>query len=449
MGKRSDDFDIAIAGGGPAGCAASIGLARLGYRVALINRPRRQQAFEGFSQRTLEGLKAAGCTRALTVIGAEVRRQTSWAGVAAEANTEFLVARDAFDAALIADASETGVAVIAGRVDKVSGDAGQWQLHGTDMRSQKLTVKATFFVEARGRAAPATGTRRGPPTTALCRLWTVPNSAPAMTAVAPFRGGWAWFAASGDSQAILQLMVGSDRGRLPSRDLLTEHYMTLLQTIAECSDWLAGAQATSRTFARGATPIAASPVLGGNWLRVGDAAFAIDPLSGHGVFVALGGALAAVPVINTLIRRPDDAAAAYRLYTERAEEEFLRCCRIGRDFYRQERRWPQSPFWRNRWDWPDDKPAHDAPFSAPPKIASLPVIEDGFICERAVIVTPDHPRGVWQVAGVPLVDLLRLIEANGPAAPEVLRQTAAQALDRSPEAIGAALGWLHTRRLIG
>ena len=70
-------------------------------------------------------------------------------------------------------------------------------------------------------------------------------------------------------------------------------------------------------------------------IRIGDAALALDPLSGHGVFEALASATAAVPVVTTLLRRPADAALARAFYEERVERGFLRFARTARDFYRR------------------------------------------------------------------------------------------------------------------
>ena len=114
-------------------------------------------------------------------------------------------------------------------------------------------------------------------------------------------------------------MVASGRGRLPPRRALTAYYTALLGTVREAPEWLAEARPLAAAVAREATPMAATPVLAETWLRVGDAALAVDPLSGHSIFVAIGGALAAAPVINTLLRRPEDGAPARRLYSERAK----------------------------------------------------------------------------------------------------------------------------------
>ena len=92
---------------------------------------------------------------------------------------------------------------------------------------------------------------------------------------------------------------------------------------------------------------------------------------------------------------------------------------------------------------------HTPPFSAPPSVAETPVIEDGFVTLRETIVTPDHPRGVWQVDGVELVALLELVEEAAPASRVRLRVLAAERTGYVPEAVDGALGWLHHRGMIG
>ncbi len=60
---------VVVAGGGVAGCVSAMGLKKLGYEVILIHRPRSFEAYEGFSQRTVEALQRSGCNHALKTIG--------------------------------------------------------------------------------------------------------------------------------------------------------------------------------------------------------------------------------------------------------------------------------------------------------------------------------------------------------------------------------------------
>ncbi|MGI9305372.1 MAG: flavin-dependent monooxygenase QhpG, partial [Gammaproteobacteria bacterium] len=170
---------------------------------------------------------------------------------------------------------------------------------------------------------------------------------------------------------------------------------------------------------------------------------AIDPLSGHGMFEAIGSALAAAPVVNTLIKRPQDATPARQYFQERAEQSFLRHCRVGRDFYTQERRWSTRPFWRERQQWPDDKPAHLPPLDSPPRIEQRPVIENDFIVLKEVVVTAHHPRGVWQVAGIPLIPLQRFLQSRTASI-----ELAARHFEQAPENAATAAEWLRFRGLL-
>ena len=90
-------------------------------------------------------------------------------------------------------------------------------------------------------------------------------------------------------------------------------------------------------------------------------------------------------------------------------------------------------------------PVHAAPLSAPAKVAECPVIENGFIARRPVIVTPDHPWGVRQVDGVDLVSLLeRLNQLDGPPDTGALAE---HTLAR-PEQVETAIAWLRYRQLL-
>ena len=127
---------------------------------------------------------------------------------------------------------------------------------------------------------------------------------------------------------------------------------------------------------------------------------------------------------------------------------FERFARIGRDFYALEHRFADRNFWRERRLWPDDQPAHAPASAGPPAIATKPVIEDGFITARPVLVTPDQPRGIWQVDGVPIVALLEWYRREAGALADPIPAAAARFAAAEAQ-IGTALEWLRYRRLIG
>ena len=438
--------DIVVLGGGIAGCVAARGFAGAGKAVALLTSCRRHRAYEGLSPRAAEGLRAAGCEAALAAVGPWVARTSHWNGETRQVNGETLIERRRFDAALLDDARAGGVNVLIGRIEATAESADGWRVSLRCDDGARLAIDAGFLVEARGRRAPGGGGRRhGPPAVALVGFWKRPPAAPALTAVAAFADGWAWLAAPGDDSAALQVVVAGDS--LPGRADLERFYGRCVDRVTEAAPWLAGAERDGAVLARNADVLLAREALGERWIRIGDAAFAVDPLSGHGQFAAVSTALNAVAVVATVCERPADAALAKRFYRERVETAFLTQGRVGRDFYRLEQRWVERPFWSARRAWPDDAPAHPRPAAEPPRIARRPVIADGYVVEREVVVTADHARGVWQVAGVALAPLMRFLDGGWRTAGELVPAAAAH-LECPPAAVETALGWLVHRGLL-
>jgi flavin-dependent dehydrogenase len=430
---RTDRADVLVAGGGPAGCAAALGLARAGFEVVLVTAPRRPAVVEGLSERVVQFLERAGCERTRASLGPSVRREASWSGRTTSANVEWVVDRATFDRALLEDVYAAGIRVSIAGLRGLRCVDGSWHA-----QAETHAYRANFLVEARGRRAP--GRRRhGPAAIALAQTWS--GLAPrACTAVAPFKRGFAWFATPGHGRGSLQVVVAPPDEPIERQAPLA----ALLTSVPSARAWLDGGNPCSPVAVRHAGTSRALAAIEPSRIRTGDAVLALDPLSGHGVFEALASATAAVPVVTTLLRRSADAALARAFYEERVEQAFLRFARTARDFYRLEERWQEAPFWQARRGWPDDLPAHPSPSAGAPQIQTKPVIEDGFVVAREVIVTADHPRGVFMVDGVPLVPLLRAVQAGEIGSIEA----ASRCFDRAPRQVETALAWLRYRGLL-
>ncbi|PUA41795.1 FAD-dependent oxidoreductase [Pseudomonas protegens] len=429
---------ILILGAGPAGAAVALGLRRLGYPVTLVSDWRRFAALEGVSLRVLEALRGAGLEQALAQALQASQRRVAWNGEEHAQNIEYLLDRPAFDRGLREALREAGVQLVEGRVLGVqSGEAG----HRVQVQGQAELV-GEFLVEARGRQAPVLGKTlrhgdgqalRGAPTLSLLNRWQGPGGS-AASAVYSLEDGWAWMARREDGQCYWQLTLDVASAGLPGKAQLLAYCRQRRQASALAREFFAGGEERQlHLHARSSTAILSPQVCGANWLRVGDAAMAVDPLSGNGIFQSLSSALQAPAVINTLLQRPQRAALAQRFHGQRVEQLFLRFARIGRDFYAAEQRWPEQPFWQARRCWPDPQPAHAAADFAALRIERAPVLRDGLVDEADVVITPDQPLGIWHVQGVELAPLLRRLQ----------QQPAAQALaDLGPEQGRGVRGWL-------
>lgn len=404
---------IVVLGAGPAGAATAIGLRRLGYPVTVVSDWRRFAAVEGVSQRVLEGLRHAGLGGALSEAAMPATRQVRWNGEHLQMNQEFLLDRQRFDRALRADLARAGVTLVEGRIREVARAEG----HQVRLDDGQM-LQAEFLVEARGRQAPLAADRmRGPETISLLNVWHDAPGAPA-SAVESLDDGWSWMARLADGRCYWQITL--DAQGVPTKAALPEYCATRRRDSALVAE-LFGAQAMepAQVHARSSTAILAGECVGDDWIRVGDAATAVDPLSGNGIFQSLSSALQAPVVINTLLRRPERAALARQFHQQRVEQLFMRFARIGRDFYGQEQTRAGLPFWARRRGWPDAQPLHLAADWQSVQVARRPVLRDGFMDEAEVVVTADQPLGVWHLQGVELAPVVRALLA-GQALDEVM-----------------------------
>lgn len=429
----ADTPAIVVLGAGPAGAATALGLAALGYDVSVVHAPATRALRESFSARVVAALRALGVEEALEAIDAPCVRRVAWAGELRELPGEALALRGAFDRGLARALARHGVRLAESAVAHVEERAGGARVQ----LAEGERIEAQFLVEARGRAAPASGERtRGPATTCVVQAWRVPERAPQL-AVVSLPAGWAWLADDGRGALTTQLAL--DAREAATRAGLAAQLAEALRANIVCAELLAGASPVGDAFARGASAQLDGALASERSLRVGDAALAVDPLSGNGVFQALSTALVAPAVINTLLRRPERAQLAREFYVARAREVFLRFARVSRDFYAAGAAHHGGAFWQTRAAWPDAEPAE--PAGGALALALRPVVCDGFIEEREVAVSAARPLGTWRVGDIelaPLVRALRLDPARAPALVAELPETA-----RTPVA-----SWLRAHGLL-
>lgn len=397
--------DIVVLGAGPAGAAVALGLKRLGHAVQVVSEWRRFAAVEGVSQRVLDGLRQAGLNRALACAAAPSPRRVLWNGDGQSINQECLLDRPQFDAAIREDLRDAGIDLLEARVQRVESDAGGHLIH----LDAGEPLRADFLVEARGRQAPLAGGRlRGPETLSLLNQWQEEPGHPG-SAVESLTDGWAWMARLQDGRCYWQITL--DARDLPPKEQLPA-YCTQRRSQSALVRELFGDAALqpASLHARSSTAILFHEASVPNWLRVGDAAMAVDPLSGNGIFQSLSSALQAPAVINTMLQRPERAELARRFHQRRVEHLFLRFARTGRDFYALEQRWPEQPFWRDRRTWPDAEPMHAAADFSQVRVERAPVIHGDLIEEAPVVITADQPLGIWHLQGIELAPIVAAIQ---------------------------------------
>lgn len=398
------EFDILVLGSGPAGVVSALGLARLGYRVGVIGQERPFNALEGLSDRAVDGLRRAGCRHALASLPAPSPRRVVWNGQASAANHETLAFRPDLDRALGRDLEAAGIPYIAARAGQVTENADGC-IVPVDGSGLPPCLNAPFVVEARGRMAPVSRQRhQGPATVALLNYGGgKPGFSGAMVQSLPY--GWAWLGRHPDGHCCAQVTV--DAAMAPPRSELADFIRIALEQL-QLPDWSIWGD-TCHQVARGATLCHNLEPVSARRLWVGDAALAGDPLSGNGIYLALSTALVAPAVVNTLLQGDGEARSlARRFYRERVAQAHRQFALASQGFYGSEQGWVSADFWRRR----REIPVPQATFSGQPRVEERPVLEGQRIVPRRVLLSADHPLGIWHVDGVEVAPLLARLEAG-------------------------------------
>ena len=338
--ESRDLFDVAIAGGGPAGAITALCLARRGKRVALFEATKFQGDRFGETLppeinpvlrelEILESFLRLGPLEAPGII-------SSW-GDNSPLEQDFLtnahgcgwhVDRNRFDAMLCRQATDAGVTLFEGFRATPVLQCGVWRLGA---------VSATFLVDASGR----NGMRLQ-----ADHAWQVDDTLLAVTA-----------RAEPDSRADLRTIIETTASGwwysspIPGNQLVAmfftsplvyrEQGVELGQQLEVAPLTAARLEGTRIVSTRVVfAPSASRTVISGeSWLAVGDSASCYDPLAGRGIFKAFRHGMAAAEAV---------VSGNTEAYQARVCHEFSEYSRQRREFYASERRWPNSPFWAAR-----------------------------------------------------------------------------------------------------
>lgn len=349
--------DVAIVGAGPAGCATAMALRQHGHRCLLLERggdapTRVGETLPPAAYRPLAALGVWDDFVASTPLPSVAIRSV-W-GRSEPQEREFIydpygtgwhLDRARFDAMLREQAKKAG-AVLRQPAQLHSAELdrhGIWAL-----RIAGDVLSARFVVDASGRAA-SFARRQGALRTASDRLIGVvaryrlrtPQRVEAgVMLLEAAQHGWWYGARLPDAQLVISYMT--DPELIPRGVREFESVLSQTEQVARVAE--------GHVLDRPPHPVPAEtaclwPVCGNGWLAVGDAAASYDPLSGQGIFKALSeGRLAADAISANLA----GDAAALKNYGAKVCADFKRALALRSAYYAQERRWPESIFWRRR-----------------------------------------------------------------------------------------------------
>jgi flavin-dependent dehydrogenase len=338
--------DVAIVGGGLAGCALAVALARAGIEVVVLERQPawRWRAGGVFSSPvTMAALRRVGMSDAALAHVARpipaMRLETPGGAVArltygTEAGGPPAVGfdRSALDPALEALAREAGAAVRRGvtvetvDLDDVGPVLGTRSPEGTGTLRCRLVVGADGAHSVVARAAGVARPSRLPERVGLSYHLADPRSdAPTDARLRVFEGGYIGIAPVPGRRVNIGIVLGSAwRDRLVRDGALATADRIVAAVPATAEDpgtWRDGERCD---------PVAGAAPLGGRvtrragpgWWLVGDAVGFLDPFTGEGLHRALVSTELAAAAIRAALDRPGGAAGAASAYDRAMQRRF-------------------------------------------------------------------------------------------------------------------------------
>ncbi len=360
-------YDVAVAGGGPAGAAAALTLRRAGLRVLLAN------AAEDGEFRVGEGLPPTGrvLLRELGVLdeviaaghlpsygtqalwGAEDLRYDDFIFQVQGAGLQ--LDRRKFDAGLRQAARAAGVEVAEGCLRLEPPPAPRAEAaHLLWLRSrERRWIECDWLIDASGRSsvlARCLGAKRRRHDALVAftlRLHSAAaTDAQTSTLVEAVSDGWWYSVLLPSRERLVAFLCDPDpesSRKLRRTEALWDKLRDTRHLAGLCRAH--GYAPLGRPRGSDASSGGLDRACGERWLAVGDAAIAFDPLSSKGIanalYTGLRGARAVIDALG------GDRAAPAR-YAAHVQQIF----RVYREqlasFYALERRWPHATFWRRR-----------------------------------------------------------------------------------------------------
>jgi flavin-dependent dehydrogenase len=355
--------DVCVIGGGPAGAAAALTLARYSKHSVLLIEASRYE-----SMRVGETV-SAGIVPLLSYLGAEsvlaeavtvpsygtagawgseqlVRRDFIWTGRGQGLHLD----RNRFDQALAACLSGFGNPPRLGtQVRDVTRQDDGWSVFleasdGSEHVAARIIVDATGRQSRIARRLKAERLVTDRLVGLVCHLDLPEGPAEQTTLVETVPEGWWYTATLPLGKAVAALMTDADLLRGLG--------------ISTAADFQAALSATRHVAARldGALPLSdprafpaethmLRPPCGQGWIAAGDAACAFDPLASLGIGYALTSGIQAARIAEQWLRGEDGLAQAYSADIARHADVYSA---QSREMYQAERRWPDAPFWQRR-----------------------------------------------------------------------------------------------------
>jgi len=362
--------DVAILGGGPAGTATALSLRQHApsLSLALVER----STYDGIRMGETLPPIVQPLLEQLGVWNAFLNQEhvPAYGSCAAWGSDQLLdnefiyhpagrgwhLDRRRFDAMLAREATSRRIATYPGSkfITSQPTEKKRWRLAIQGESGDEILIEADFVVDATGRRAVFAG-QRGVRKVFLDQLFGVfvffslnggTQLTDSYTMVEAWEEGWWYSALVPEKRAAVVCMSDIDIVKRLGLNSSTR-WIELMNETCYIKSRVREAAPLGAPAVHAAHSHRLERITGDAWLAVGDAATTFDPLSSLGIFKGLRSGIMASYAIADYFK---GSASSLEKYEAILAKEFEDHLSTRANYYCQERRWRNSPFWQRRYD---------------------------------------------------------------------------------------------------
>jgi flavin-dependent dehydrogenase len=356
MKKKPRNFDVFILGAGPAGLSAAIRLLDMGYAVGMLEQEQfpREQIGESLSPGIYNIFEYLNATHLLedTAYGKNISAKVIWENKeqiyhrSSQENGGTIVDRSKLDQELLKFAVSKGLFLIQpGKLKQSIHAQNGWILEMIDNLIE-VKIAAKIVLDARGRKGTLLKERIHVAPSSIA-AWTHIDSTFIFkeTVIEAVEEGWLWGAPVSSNR--YRIMAFTDSISLKTDSSSSSHLLDLVNKTKLFSPF---ANKIESSFIE--TCSVTSYVCDNPWdkefIKIGEAAFTLDPLSSTGVEKAMRFSLQVAIAVNTFFKDPYSQHPK-DFYEEKLIESVVNHAHWTAEYYQQA--WPSSvetEFWKKR-----------------------------------------------------------------------------------------------------
>ena len=348
------DYDVAIAGAGPAGSTLALLAARAGYRVLLAERSRFDAPRIGETAppelrpllsklalgHLLNDALHADAPAVVSVWGSDEPAERHH--ILSPYGNALHLDRRAFDQGLALAAHAAGADLRIGAnvcFESLQPNGYRVTLSGGQCVHAKIAVRAN------GRAGGALGLASArcyldSNIATVARFAAAPERIEPRTVIEAIPGGWFYLAAIPGNEIVAMFMTQA--AKVPAeRSRRLRWWLEALARTSLVRSALSGQPIPKSLSIYDARSSYLRTTAGADWFALGDASFAPDPLSGQGIIWAMGNAIFAEQVLRS-------GADFAQSMAQRLSAEVADYLAVRDQIYRMEQRFPGDPYWSSR-----------------------------------------------------------------------------------------------------